>query len=136
MSIYSDADVVRWRRKVILRSCSQLNQSRELYLIEINAFTILFTHLMLLLLYLLFMLLILVKLYSYDLLYAGSWQFERDLDQSWLKLSTKLRSILIQYLDKTSINLNSRSFQNLHKTLINLAQDFNKIRMNFNLKSF
>ena len=46
---------------------------RALDFIEINSFTILFIYLRLLLLYLLFMLLILVKLHSYDLLYAGLW---------------------------------------------------------------
>ena len=60
---------------LVLRSCSQLNQSRELYLIEISALTVLFIYLRLLLLYLLFMLLVLVKLHSYDLLYIDSWHY-------------------------------------------------------------
>ena len=76
-SIYSDANVARWREKVMLRSCSQLNQSRELYLIETSALTVLFIYLRQLLLYLLLMLLVLVNLHSYDLLYAGSWHSER-----------------------------------------------------------
>ena len=71
ISTYSDANVARWRREVMLRSCNQLNQSRELYLIGASVFTVLFIYWMLLLLYLLFMLLVLINLHPYDLLYAG-----------------------------------------------------------------
>ena len=55
----------------LLRSCSQLNQSRKLYFIGASALTVLFIYLRQLLLYLLLMLLVLVNLHSYDLLYAG-----------------------------------------------------------------
>ena len=87
-SIYSDADVARWRKRIMLRSCSQLNQSRELYLIEISAFTVLFIYLRQLLLYLLLMLLVLVNLHLYNLFYVDPWHLWR----SW----HLTRNVLIQ----------------------------------------